>query len=116
MRCDHIDLHLSAVVDGVEDLDGDFGEHVRSCLRCQAELARRRRLRRELERLGSDPLEPAEGLVEEILTALDEKSRRRRSARRGRRAVYTVVAAAGAAGAAGAIVVASRVRGRRIAG
>lgn len=116
VRCEKLDIRLSAVVDGTEELVGDLAEHVGTCLRCQAELARRRRLRTELSRLGPDPLISVDGLVDEILAALDDRSRGPRLDLRGRRAVYTMVVAAGAAGAAGAIVAATRARGRRLAG
>lgn len=109
MRCEDLDTRLFTEADVA---DVELAAHVERCLRCQAEVARQRRLRRELGRLGVAAVGEVDGLVDDIIARLDEAG----SHRRGRRAVFTVVAAAGAAGAAGAIVVANRVRVRRLAG
>ena len=82
--------------------------HIESCLRCQAELARYRRMLRGLQLLRTRYLEPAPGLARRRRSP---RSRRRASARRcapilsGRRLAY-----AGAIG--GAAVAASAPRPR----
>jgi hypothetical protein len=45
--------------------------HVAVCLRCQAEVARYRRLRRNLRALRDQPIDPGPALSAEILAALD---------------------------------------------
>ena len=87
--------------------------HVAQCLRCQAELANYRRLRRTMRSLvqGTAPID--ESLEEEILVALDrydERLLRRVPAR----AAATL---GGLAAAAGVIALATRQRrGARLAG
>jgi hypothetical protein len=96
-------------------LPADEREHVESCLRCQAELVQYRKLLRALRSMRTEVLEPAPGLLTEILAGLEEAGERRalRSLIRGRKAAYLGgIAAATAAGAAGAIVIASRSRRR----
>ena len=81
------------------------------CLRCQAELVQYRRLLRALRALRTEVLEPAPGLLAEVLADLEAAGERRaiRSLLSGRRAAYLGgLAAATAAGAAGAIVFAAR--------
>lgn len=113
MRCDRWGARLAAAADGPDALEGDLGVHVSSCLRCQAELARQRRVRRELQRLDPNAVTRVDGLLEDIIATIDDRGEPRLVDLRGRRAVFTVVAAAGAAGA---IVVANRARTRRLAG
>lgn len=62
---------LPAVADGDARLEGGAAAHVSSCLRCQADLARYRRLRRTLRTLG-DPVGPGPELLPSILAALDQ--------------------------------------------
>ena len=104
---------LPGVADGSITLDRSGRAHVESCLRCQAELVRYRRLLRSLHGLRSEWVQ-APGLLTDILAALDGVDPDEREARTGRRAAYlSGIAAATAAGAAGAIVFATRVRHRR---
>ena len=82
--------------------------HVERCLRCQAELVQYRKLLRALHQLRTEVLEPAPGLLTDILANLEAAGERRaiRSLLTGRRAAYVggIAAATAAAGAAGAIV------------
>ena len=87
--------------------------HVERCLRCQAELVQHRRVLRALRNLRSEVLEPAPGMLPELLAALEqagERSAVRSILHRHRVAYIGGLAAATAAGAAGALVIASRNR------
>jgi len=108
---------LPGIVDGPEVADLELRRHVETCLRCQAELVQYRKLLRNLHQLRTELIEPAPGLLPEILASLGEASERRAMGflLTGRRAAYVGgIAAATAAGAAGAIVLTARVRHRRL--
>ena len=116
MQCDEVAELLTDVAEGGRLDDRRARRHVESCLRCQAEVVQYRKLLRALHTLRTDVLQPAPGLMAEILATIEEAGERHavRSMLRGRRAAYLVgVGAATAAGAAGAIVLANRSRGRR---
>lgn len=106
----------AAVNDGVA-LAPVTRRHVETCLRCQADVVQYRKLFRALRSLRTEILQPAPGLVPEILANLEQAGERHaiRAVLHGRRAAYLGgLAAATAAGAAGAVVLASRNnRGRR---
>jgi len=107
MRCDDIGDVLAATADGSVSLDEATRSHVEECLRCQAELVQYRRLLRTLRTLRTEVLEPAPGLLPEILAHLEAAGERHavRSMLTGRRLAYAGgIAAATAAGAAGAIL------------
>ena len=76
----------------------------RRCLRCQAELARYRKMLRGLQLLRTRYLEPAPGLLAQTLAAIEEAGERQavRSILSGRRLAY--------AGAIGGAAVAARHR------
>jgi hypothetical protein len=115
MRCEQLSDVLSDAADGSILLDGATRTHVEQCLRCQAELVQYRKLLRALRALRTDVLEPAPGLLTDVLAGLEEAAERGaiRSMLRGRRVAYVGgIAAATAAGAAGAIVLATRARRR----
>ena len=99
-------------------LDGAARRHVQGCLRCQADLVQHRRVLRTLRSLREDVLEPAPGLVTEVLAHIEEAGERHaiRSLLTGRRAAYLggLAAATAAAGAAGAVVLVTRTRSRRL--
>ena len=122
MRCDELSHQLAEVAEGSVVLPRAARRHVEQCLRCQAELVQYRRLLRTLRQLRTDVLEPAPGLLTDILANIEAAGERRaiRSLVRGRRAAYVggIAAAATAASAAGAIVLVSRARRRnmRLAG
>ena len=116
MRCEQLSDVLSDAADGSILLDGATRTHVEQCLRCQAELVQYRKLLRALRALRTDVLEPAPGLLTDVLAGLEEAAERGaiRSMLRGRRVAYVggIAAAATAAGAAGALVLAHRARTR----
>ena len=97
-----------AGLDDVDDLSGRRAEHAVTCLRCQAEAAKYRRLRRSLAALAG-VVEPAPlGLSGSVNEALKGGSGAESTIGR-----LTGVAAAGAAAvvAAGTVVVLRRLRG-----
>ena len=67
MLCDDIGEVLAATADGSVSLDDAARRHVEQCLRCQAELVQYRKLLRTLRTLRTEVLEPAPGLLAEIL-------------------------------------------------
>ena len=116
MQCEDLAEVLAAVSDGSPVQDQRVHDHIESCLRCQAELVQYRKLLRAMRALRTQIIEPAPGLVAEVLATIEEAGERHavRSLLSGRRTAYLVgVGAATAAGAAGALVLASRSRGRR---
>lgn len=123
MRCEDVARLLPDVVEGVGGtaLPADAQAHVATCLRCQAELARYRRLLRALQLLRTRYLEPTPGLLAQTLASLEEAGEQRavRSIVTGRRLAYAgaIGGAAVAAGAAATamLVARSRRRGMRLA-
>ena len=113
MRCEDLADALSATADGSVLLGRSERRHVEQCLRCQAELVQYRKVLRAMRSMRTDVLEPAPGLLAEVLANLEAAGERRaiRSMIQGHKAAYLGgLAAATAAGAAGAIVFATRVR------
>lgn len=113
MQCEDLVTDLATVADGSALLSGEPLRHVESCLRCQAELVQYRKLLRAMRAMRTEVLEPAPGLLADLLAGAAGAGERRaiRSMVRGHRAAYLGgLAAATAAGAAGAIVFASRAR------
>jgi hypothetical protein len=116
ITCASVAEALPGIVDGVQVADLDLRRHVEACLRCQAELAQYRKLLRALHQLRTEVLEPAPGLLADIIVTIESAGERRamRHLLTGRRAAYVGgIAAATAAGAAGAIVLATRARHRK---
>jgi hypothetical protein len=98
-------------------LDEATRRHVEQCLRCQAELVQYRKLLRTLRTLRTEVLEPAPGLLAEILANVEAAGERHavRSLLSGRRVAYLGgLAAATAAGAGAAIVFTTRSRRARL--
>ena len=119
--CDEVSARLSDVAEGVASLDAASRAHVDRCLRCQAELVQYRKLLRALHALRVQVIEPAPGLLPDILAAIEEAGERRalRELLDGHRVAYLggLAAAATAAGVGGALVIANRSRRRlRLAG
>lgn len=87
--------------------------HVETCLSCQGELARYRKLMRLLHQLrGAEVIVPG-GIVADVLAAVEEAANRRavRSLLTGRRLAYgAAVASAGTAGVGLAVLAWSRTR------
>jgi hypothetical protein len=119
VRCDDVALLLPEAVDGDTPVALPVQRHVESCLRCQAELARYRRMLRGLQLLRTQYLEPAPGVLSQTLAALGEASERQaiRSLLTGKRLAYVgaVGGALAAAGATTAAVLVARARARRAA-
>jgi hypothetical protein len=117
VRCDEIDIQLSEVAAGNVTLPRASRRHVEGCLRCQAELVQYRRILAALRAMRTEVLEPAPGLIADILTQIEVAGERTaiRSLLNNHKAAYLGgLAAATAAGAAGAILVASRNRRSRV--
>jgi hypothetical protein len=117
MQCEEIADVLSEAADGSLALDRPSRRHVERCLRCQAELVQYRKLLRALHNLRTEVLEPAPGMVADILAYIEEAGERSavRSMLKGRRVAYVGgIAAATAAGAAGAILFAAKARKGRV--
>jgi hypothetical protein len=111
---------IPGLVDGTVEIDGPTRAFIESDLRCQAELARYRRLLRSLGTLRTMYLEPAPGGLAQTLNALAAEGERKvaRSLLSGRRMLVAGAALGGAAAAtaATAAVVAARSRRRLVAG
>src|SRR4051794_41925396 len=103
MRCDEVARILPEAVDRGAAVDLSVQRHIETCLRCQAELARYRKMLRGLQLLRTRYLEPAPGLLAQTLAALEEAGERHavRSILSGRRLAY-VGAIGGGAPAPGA--------------
>ena len=117
MRCEELSEGLAAAADGSELLGRNERRHVERCLRCQAELVQYRKILRAMRAMRTEVLEPAPGLVTDILAHLEEAGERTaiRSLLWNRKVAYIGgLAAATAAGATGAIIVASRSRKGRV--
>ena len=111
--CSLANDQLDEVAAGRLVLDGAARAHVEQCLRCQAELVQYRKLLRALRTMRTEVLEPAPGLLTDVLAALEEAGERHaiRQLLSGRNVAYVGgLAAATAAGAAGAIVLANLTR------
>ncbi len=123
--CREVAAVLPALIDEPEALEGLGGgtgeQHLRECLRCQAEVARYRRLRRAMRGLSevgnltdSGPGSPRATAVaiETLELALDEAIGRRERILKPMRktALLGGIAAATAAGVGGVLVLATRRR------
>jgi hypothetical protein len=110
---------LPAAVDSNEPVELPVQRHIEGCLRCQAELARYRRMLRGLQLLRTQYLEPAPGLLAATLVAVTEASERRavRSILTGKRLAYAgaIAGAVAAAGGTAAAVIVHRAKRRTIA-
>jgi hypothetical protein len=119
IRCHDVAQELSASAEDASPLSNATRSHVESCLRCQADLVQYRRLLRSLRSLRTEVLQPAPGLLPEILAGIEHAGERHaiRAALHGRRAAYIGgIAAATAAAGAGAIVLASRSKRLKLVG
>ena len=118
MQCDDVARILPEAVDGGFAVEVAVQRHIESCLRCQAELARYRKMLRGLQLLRSRYLEPAPGLLAQTLASIEEAGERRvvRSILSGRRLAYAgaLGGAAVAAGAAATAVMLHRSRRRAV--
>ena len=113
MQCDAVADLLAEAADGSVVLDHVASAHVERCLRCQAEIVQYRKLLRVLHNLRTEVLEPAPGLLSDILAGLEAAGERSavRSLLRGRKIAYVGgIAAAATAAGAGAILIAAKSR------
>ena len=118
MQCEAVAELLAEAADGSVLLDRTARRHIDTCLRCQAEMVQYRKLLKALHQLRTQVLEPAPGLLSDILAGLEAAGERRavRSMLQGRYVAYAGgIAAATAAGAVGAFLLANRARGKRLA-
>ena len=76
MQCDDLTEVLAAVADGSAIDDLESRRHVERCLRCQADLVQYRKLLRTLHNLRTEVLEPAPGLLADILANLEAAGER----------------------------------------
>ena len=118
MQCDDIARQLPAAVDAGAAVTPDVQHHIDSCLRCQAELARYRKMLRGLHLLRTRYLEPAPGLLAQTLAAIEVAGEReaRRAILNGRRLAYAgaIGGAAVAAGTAATVMIVHRARRRAL--
>lgn len=118
-QCDEIALLLPEVVDSAEPVALPVQRHVESCLRCQAELARYRRMLRGLQLLRTQYFEPAPGMLAATLASLTAASERRAvtSVLTKRRLAYAgaVAGAVAAAGTTTAALILARAKRRTVA-
>lgn len=113
MRCEAVADDLAGVADGSTALDLRARRHVEECLRCQADLVQHRRILRMMRAMRTERLEPAPGLLPEVLALIEHVGERQaiRLMLSGRRVAYLGgIAAAATAAGAGALVIASRHR------
>jgi predicted anti-sigma-YlaC factor YlaD len=110
MRCDEVVAVIPGLVDGSAATDVRVERHLQSCLRCQAELARYRRLLRMLAMLRTRYVEPNPGLLSDTLAALADVAEQgaRRTLLSGRTLAYAgaIGGTAVAAGATAALLIA----------
>jgi anti-sigma factor RsiW len=118
VQCDEVARILPEAVDGGAAVELSVQRHIETCLRCQAELARYRRMLRGLQLLRTRYLEPAPGLLGQTLAALEEAGERHavRSILSGRRLAYAgaIGGAAVAAGTAATVMIVHRARRRAL--
>ena len=118
MRCEDVAILLPAAVDANDPVELPVQRHIEGCLRCQAELARYRRMLRGLQLLRTQYLEPTPGLLAATLVAVTEASERRavRSILTGKRLAYAgaIAGAVAAAGGTTAAVLVHRAKRRTV--
>ncbi len=107
MRCEEAAPAVASLADGLEPSRPAQAAHVESCLRCQAEVVRDRRMSRALADLRAEVLEPDPDLLCTVLDAVDEFVEHRAALRA--RLAYLL---GGAAATAGTIAVMLVRRGR----
>jgi anti-sigma factor RsiW len=123
MQCDDVAKLLPSAVEHGAAVELSVQRHIESCLRCQAELARYRRMLRGLQLLRTRYLEPSPGLLAQTFAAIEEAGERKavHSILSGRRLAYVgaiggAAVAATAAATTAMLVARSRRRGVPIAG
>lgn len=109
MQCDSAAAAVASLVAGEDPSSRRQAQHVATCLRCQAEVARGRRVRRSLGELRNAMVHPDPELLSGLLLAVSRAAAEEadRSRSRARRLVYLAAAATAAGGAAGGIAIAA---------
>lgn len=109
LECAAVQALLPSLLDRKEGAPGPVVAHVESCLACQAELARYRRLLRLLHSLAPERDGQFDGALAELFSDWSVAAKRQaiRSALTNRRVAYLsgLVVAIGAAGALGVVAV-----------
>ena len=109
MRCEEVVALIPGVVDG-DATNVAVSRHLETCLRCQAEMVRYRRLLRTLAMLRTRYVEPNPGLLGETLAALTDAAERgaKRTLLSGKTLAYAgaIGGTAVAAGATAAVLIA----------
>jgi anti-sigma factor RsiW len=125
VNCDQAIEHLQAIVDDDANLDpsAPASRHLGMCLRCQAEVAQFRRLRRAMLTTESRHVPAPSGFCGQVMAAIEAASdpfavaqlaeRAKRTKRRAMVAVGAMTAVA--AGTAGVLVAATRRRSLALA-
>lgn len=108
--CDAVTGMLPAFVAGEVELGGDAAGHVATCLRCQADVVRYRRMLRTLHALREDTEDPPPGVLAGILSRLDGGGHRDGQVLGGWAVVLGLAVVAGASGAAAVLVWSNRRR------
>jgi predicted anti-sigma-YlaC factor YlaD len=79
LDCRHVKALLAGMLAGDARISPTVESHVASCLSCQAELARYRRLLRLMRQLNALELAMPPGILAEVLSALEVAAKRRAS-------------------------------------
>jgi anti-sigma factor RsiW len=115
VTCAEVVAELPRILDDGLPAEVPLVSHVETCLRCQAELARYRRMVRLLHQLAATEVEPPPGVVADILSVVGSAAQRSmvRSVLNGRSLAYAgAVVAAG--GAAAGLVAIARAHARHV--
>ncbi len=117
VSCSEVAVQLPRILDDGLPASAPLVAHVETCLSCQAELARYRKLIRLLHQLAATEVDPPPGLVADVLEVVGTAAKRRmvRSVLTGRSLAYAgAVVAAG--GAAAGLVALARGHARHVVG
>ena len=118
MQCDDVAQLLPEAVESGAAVELSVQRHIESCLRCQAELARYRRMLRGLQLLRTQYFEPTPGMLAATLASITAASERRavNSVLTKRRLAYAgaVAGAVAAAGTTTAALLLARAKRRTI--
>ena len=99
-RCDRIRTRLPGLLDDPDALGVADQEHLATCLRCQADLARHRRIQRAVASLADQPVpvdpEGLDPMLDRLDAAIDARHRRRVATIRALTGLVAAVALAAA--------------------
>ncbi|MCP4434383.1 MAG: hypothetical protein GY812_02655 [Actinomycetia bacterium] len=111
-RCSDVSGRLAGVAAGEQQLSAHERAHVEQCLRCQAEVVQHRRILRSMRQMRHEVIEPAPGMLADLLGEFHEaaQSRAVRSLVRRRPVAYVAALSALGVGAAVGIVITARHR------